>query len=51
MQKICSTGLRVSEVRHITVDALRMGWREFNTKESVEKFFYPSSCAASFLSK
>lgn len=41
MQTICSTGIRVSEVRHITVDAVNRGIAEINCKGKRRQVFLP----------
>lgn len=41
MQTICSTGIRVSEVRHITVDAVCRGIAEINCKGKRRQVFLP----------
>lgn len=42
MQTICSTGIRVSEVRHITVEAIRCGVAEINCKGKRRRVFLPT---------
>ena len=41
MQTICSTGIRVSELRHITVDAVNRGIAEINCKGKRRQVFLP----------
>ena len=41
MQTICSTGIRVSEVRHITVEAVSRGVAEINCKGKRRQVFLP----------
>ena len=41
MQTICSTGIRVSEVRHITVEAVSCGVAEINCKGKRRQVFLP----------
>lgn len=41
MQTICSTGIRVSEVRHITVEAIHRGMAEINGKGKRRRIFLP----------
>lgn len=41
MQTICSTGIRVSEVRYITVDAVNRGIAEINCKGKRRQVFLP----------
>lgn len=41
MQTICSTGIRVSEVRHITVEAVVRGVAEINCKGKRRQVFLP----------
>ncbi len=41
MQTICSTGIRVSEVRHVTVEAIRCGVAEINCKGKRRQVFLP----------
>lgn len=41
MQTICSTGIRVSEVCHITVEAIRCGVAEINCKGKHRRVFLP----------
>ncbi len=41
MQTICSTGIRVSEVRYITVRAIHIGEAEINNKGKQRKVFIP----------
>lgn len=48
MQTICSTGIRVSEVRHITVDALRHGMARIQCKGKCRQVFCLGSCVTSF---
>lgn len=42
MQTICSTGIRVSELRHITVEAIRCGIAEINCKGKLRRVFLPT---------
>lgn len=42
MQTICSTGIRVSELRHITVEAIRCGVAEINCKGKLRRVFLPT---------
>ena len=42
IQTICSTGIRVSEVRHITVEAVRRGVAEINCKGKHRRVFLPN---------
>lgn len=41
MQTICSTGIRVSEVQYITVQAIVRGVAEINCKEKIRHVFLP----------
>ena len=41
MQTICSTGIRVSEVRYITVEAVARGVAEINCKSKRRQVFLP----------
>ena len=41
MQTICSTGIRVSEVRHVTVEAVARGVAEINCKGKRRQVFLP----------
>ena len=41
MQTICSTGIRVSELRHITIEAIRFGVAEINCKGKRRRVFLP----------
>ncbi len=41
MQTICSTGIRVSEVRYITVETVRRGMAEINCKGKRRQVFLP----------
>lgn len=41
MQTICACGIRVSEVKHITVEAIRTGQAEINCKGKRRKVFLP----------
>ena len=41
MQTICSTGIRVSEVRYITVEAVSRGVAEINCKGKRRQVFLP----------
>ena len=41
LQTICSTGIRVSEVRHITVSAVSRGIAEINCKGKFRRVFLP----------
>ena len=42
MQTICATGIRVSEVRHITVEAIGRGSAEINCKGKRRQVFLPN---------
>ena len=42
MQTICSTGIRVSELRHITIEAIRFGVAEINCKGKRRRVFLPA---------
>ncbi len=42
MQTICATGIRVSELRYITVEAVRAGHAEINMKGKVRKILIPA---------
>lgn len=42
METICSTGIRVSEVRYITIEALRRGWAEISLKGKIRTILIPS---------
>lgn len=42
MQTICSTGIRVSEVRYITVEAIHRGIAEINCKGKRRRVFLPA---------
>ena len=47
MQSVCSTGIRVSEVRYITVEAISRGYAEINCKGKYRHIFLPKSlCSA-----
>ena len=46
MQTICSTGIRVSEVRYITVEAAKQGRAEIALKGKIRTILRPPSCAA-----
>jgi integrase len=41
MQTICSTGIRVSEVRYVTVEAVSRGIAEINCKGKRRQVFLP----------
>ena len=41
MQTICSTGIRVSEVRFVTVEAIARGMTEINCKGKCRQVFFP----------
>lgn len=41
MQAICASGIRVSELKHITVEAIRTGQAEINCKGKRRKVFLP----------
>ncbi len=43
IQTICSTGIRVSELRHITVDAVKRGWTEIRLKGKSRTVFLPQT--------
>lgn len=43
MQTICSTGIRVSEVKYITVDAISRGYAEINCKGKYRHIFLPKA--------
>lgn len=43
MQTICSTGIRVSELRFITVEAVSLGVAEINCKNKQRRVFIPSA--------
>ena len=42
MQTICSTGIRVSELRHVTVEAVMRGKAQINCKGKRRTVFFPS---------
>ncbi|MBQ8746660.1 MAG: tyrosine-type recombinase/integrase [Clostridia bacterium] len=41
LQTICSTGIRVSELRYVTVDAVKRGWTEIRLKGKNRTVFLP----------
>ncbi len=41
LQTICSTGIRVSELRYATVDAVKRGWTEIRSKGKNRTVFLP----------
>ncbi len=41
MQTICSTGIRVSEVRYVTVESVLCGMAEINCKGKIRRVFFP----------
>lgn len=41
MQTIASTGLRVSEVKYVTCEAVRQGWAVINCKGKIRQVFLP----------
>ena len=41
METVCATGIRVSEVRYITVEALRRGWAEISLKGKIRTILIP----------
>ena len=47
MESICATGIRVSEVRYITVEAARQGRAEIHLKGKIRVISSPASSAAS----
>ena len=47
METICATGIRVSEVQYITVEAARQGRAEISLKGKIRTILLPVSCAAS----
>lgn len=42
MQTVCSTGIRISELKYITVESLKHGMTEIYNKGKVRKVIYPS---------
>ena len=48
LETICSTGIRVSEVKYITVEALKLGKAEISLRGKSARFYSPTSCAGSF---
>lgn len=46
MQTICSTGIRVSELRHITVEAINRGIADINCKGKRRQVFLPKQLCA-----
>ena len=47
LETICATGIRVSEVKYITVEAAQAGRAEISLKGSCAPFCCPGSCAGS----
>ncbi len=41
METICATGIRVSEVQYITVEAVRRGWAEVSLKGKIREVLLP----------
>jgi len=44
METICATGIRVSEVRYITVEALKIGRAEIRLKGKIRTMLLPHAC-------
>ena len=49
MQTICATGIRVSEVEYITVEAARSGYAEISLKGKIRTIMLPSKLARKLL--
>lgn len=49
METICSTGIRVSEVRYITVEAARMGKAEITLKGKIRVILLPAKLCRKLL--
>ncbi len=43
MQTICSTGIRVSELRFITVEAIKLGYADVTNKERRQRAYLPKN--------
>lgn len=50
IQTVCATGIRVSELENITVEAARKKQPWWTARESCAGFFFPQSCAGFFWS-
>lgn len=50
MQAICATGIRVSEHRFLTVEALRQGWATVRSKGKTRTVFIPQKLCKTLLS-
>lgn len=49
METICATGVRVSEVRYITVEAARAGWAEISLKGKIRTILLPGKLCRKLL--
>lgn len=49
VQTICATGIRVSEVRAVTVDSLRRGWAEIRSKGRIRTILLPKKLCRALL--
>ena len=49
METICATGIRVSEVQYITVEAARQGWTEISLKGKIRTILLPGKLCKKLL--
>ena len=49
METICATGIRVSEVRYITVEAAQKGWTEIRLKGKIRSILLPAKLCRKLL--
>lgn len=49
METICATGIRVSEVRYITVESAQMGWAEITLKGKIRTILIPNKLCRKLL--
>ena len=49
METICASGIRVSELQHITVEAARLGWAEISLKGQVRTILLPGKLCRKLL--
>jgi site-specific recombinase XerD len=49
METICASGIRVSELQHITVEAARLGWAEISLKGKVRTILLPGKLCRKLL--
>ncbi len=49
METICATGIRVSEVKYITVETLKRGWAEISLKGKIRTILFPGKLVKKLL--